>query len=62
MSIVRSRESPYQRGFFKEKFYESFFGTLETVRNREVSVPRGSTVNPNLESMCFSLFCQNNLA
>ena len=27
-----------------KKIYENFVGTLETVRNREVSVPRGSTV------------------
>ena len=30
-------------GFLK-KIYENFVGTLETVRNIEVSVPRGSTV------------------
>ena len=30
---------------FLKKIYENFVGTLETVRNREVSVPRGSTVN-----------------
>ena len=30
-------------GFLK-KISENFVGTLETVRNREVSVPRGSTV------------------
>ena len=28
---------------FLKKIYENFVGTLETVRNREVSVPRGST-------------------
>ena len=44
MSVVRVRESPYYRGFFLKKIYENFVGTLETVRNREVSVPRGSTV------------------
>ena len=45
VSVVRIRESPYYRGFFKEKIYENFIGiTLETVRIREVSVPRGSTV------------------
>ena len=27
-----------------KKMYENFVGTSETVRNREVSVPRGSTV------------------
>ena len=27
-----------------KKIYENFVGTLETVRNIEVSVPRGSTV------------------
>ena len=37
MSVVRIRESPYYRGFLK-KIYENFVGTLETVRNREVSV------------------------
>ena len=44
MSVVRIRESPYHRGLFLKKIYENFVGTLETVRNREVSVPRGSTV------------------
>ena len=29
--------------FFFKKIHENFVGTLETVRNREVSVPRGST-------------------
>ena len=43
MSVVRIRESPYYRGFLK-KIYENFVGTLETVRNIDVSVPRGSTV------------------
>ena len=39
MSVVRIRESPYCRGFFfKENIYENFVGTLETVRNREISV------------------------
>ena len=37
MSVVRIRESPYYRGFLK-KIHEHFVGTLETVRNREVSV------------------------
>ena len=42
---VLERLSPYYRGFFKEKICENFIGiTLETVRIREVSVPRGSTV------------------
>ena len=31
-------------GFFLKKIYEIFEETLETFRNREVSVPRGSTV------------------
>ena len=45
MSVVLIRESPYYRGiFFLKKMYENFDGTLETVRNREVSVPRGSIV------------------
>ena len=38
MSIVRIIE------FFLKKIYENFVGTLDIVRNREVSVPRGSTV------------------
>jgi len=39
MSVVRIRESPYYGGFFFfKKIYENFVGTLETVRNREVSV------------------------
>ena len=29
MSVVRIRESPYYRGFFKE-IYENFVGTLNT--------------------------------
>ena len=45
VSVVLIRESPYYRGFFfLKKMYENFDGTLETVRNREVSVPRGSIV------------------
>ena len=36
-SVIRIRESPYYRGFFK-KIYDNFVETLETVRNREVSV------------------------
>ena len=38
MSVVRIMDV-----FFK-KINENFVGTLETIRNREVSVPRGSTV------------------
>ena len=30
--------------FFLKKMYENFVRTLETVRNGQVSVPRGSTV------------------
>ena len=30
--------------FFLNKMYENFVRTLETVRNGQVSVPRGSTV------------------
>ena len=44
MSVVRIRESPYYRGFFLNKIYENFLGTLGGVRIREVSVPRDSTV------------------
>ena len=44
MSVVRIRESPYYGGVFLKKIYENFVGTLETVLNIEVSVPRGSTV------------------
>ena len=44
VSVVRIRKSRYYGGFFKENIWE-FLGTLETVRNREVSVPRGSTLN-----------------
>ena len=40
VSVVRIREGPYYRGFFLEETYENFVGTQETVRNREVSVPR----------------------
>ena len=41
----RIRESPYYRGFFfLNKMYENFVRTLETVRNGQVSVPRGATV------------------
>ena len=31
-------------GFFCEKIYENFVGRLETVRDRELSVLRGSSV------------------
>ena len=30
---------------YLKKIFENFVGTLETVRVREVSVPRGSTVS-----------------
>ena len=40
MSVVLIRESLY----YKKKIYENFVETLEIVRNREVSVPIGSTV------------------
>ena len=42
MSVVRIRVRFIE--FFLKKIYENFVGTLETVRNIEVSVPRGSTV------------------
>ena len=45
VSVVRIRESRYYGGFFLKKISENFVGTLETVRIREVSVPRGSTVS-----------------
>ena len=40
MSFVRIRESPYCRVsfLFFEKIYENFIGTLETIRNGEVTV------------------------
>ena len=44
VSIVGIGESPYYRGFFLKKIYDNFVWTLETVRNREVSVPIGSSV------------------
>ena len=47
MSVVCIRESLYYRGFFLKKIYENFVKTLETVHNREVSAPRGSTVLRN---------------
>ena len=57
MSVVRIRESPYYRVFFKENIWE--FGTLQTVRNREVSVRRGSTVScsrtPIMKGINFSI-------
>ena len=34
VSVVRVRESPY----YRKKIHENFVETLETVRNREVSV------------------------
>ena len=37
-------ESPYYSEVFLKKIYENFVGTLETVRKREVFVPRGLTV------------------
>ena len=43
VSVVRITEV----FFLKKKIYENFVGTLETVHNREVSVPRGSTVVRN---------------
>ena len=36
--------------FFLKKICENFVGTLETVGNREVSTPRGSTVLRNTHS------------
>ena len=46
MSFVCIRESPYHRGFFFfKKLHENFVGTVETVRNIEVSVLRSSTVH-----------------
>ena len=46
MSVFHIRESRYYRlrFFFIKKIYKNFVGTLETVRNREVSVLGGSTV------------------
>ena len=42
VSVVRIGESPYYGVFFfLKKIYENFIGTVETVRIREVSVPRG---------------------
>ena len=41
VSVVHIRESLYSRGFFFNKIYENFVGTLETVCNIEVSVFKG---------------------
>ena len=38
VSVVRIRESLYYGGFFLKKIYENFVGTLENVRNGEVTV------------------------
>ena len=47
MNFNLQRNSPEEDVFLKrkerKKIYENFVGTLETVRNREVSVRRGST-------------------
>ena len=47
MNFNLQRNSPEEDVFLKKKegkkIYENFVGTLETVRNREVSVQRGST-------------------
>ena len=43
VSVVRAREGPYYRGFFKRKC-ENFVGTEETVHIGEVSISRGSSV------------------
>ena len=65
VSIVCIRESHYYRGLFKEKYnYEKFVGTLETVRTREVSLPRGSTLQAGFNSarrMKSKLWTQNQL-
>ena len=45
VSVVLIRESPFYRGGFLKKIYENFVGALETIRNTEVPVPRGSTVH-----------------
>ena len=45
MSVVRIRDRVRIMDVFHLKeINENFVGTLETVRNREVSVPKGSTV------------------
>ena len=47
MNFNLQRNSPEEDVFLKrkerKKIYDNFVGTLETVRNREVSVRRGST-------------------
>ena len=43
MSVVLIRGSPYYGGFLKRKCLIILSGHLETVRNREVSLPGGST-------------------
>lgn len=44
MSVVRITKSPYYRFFFFfKKIYKNFVGTLETVPNRDVSVPTFSS-------------------
>ena len=53
VSVVHIRESLFYRGFFLKKILnENFFGTLETVRNGEVSVRRGSTLSSKIHT-CF---------
>ena len=53
VSVVHIRESLFYRGFFLQKILnENFFGTLETVRNAEVSVRRGSTLSSKIHT-CF---------
>ena len=42
--LLSALERVRTEDFFK-KIYENFVGTLETVCNREVSIPRGSTVS-----------------
>ena len=45
VSVVRIRDRVRIMDVFHlKKINENFVGTLETVRNREVSVPKGSTV------------------
>ena len=45
-SVVCGKEVPYYRVFFFfKKICQNFVGTSETVRNREVSIRRGSTVS-----------------
>ena len=48
VAVVRIKKSPYYGGFFKKKICDNFVGTLITVRYKEVSVTRGSTVFPQL--------------